>query len=182
MVPLLTLGAKDWGPAAWTFLHSVGFAYPENPSKEKRRQTMTFFSSLPDVLPCDSCAEHFRDIIDETKSGGNWRRTFSSRDSLAEWLHTVHNRVNQRTGKPILSFNSVTRTYCDESAPDSACPVYARPAVTALGFSFCEVRPAALRFATGAIIAAIVLGLATAAQHYHRIASVCRKQCPLLKV
>jgi hypothetical protein len=182
MVPALTLKAADWGPAAWTFLHSIAFAYPDAPTKEQRRHTMAFFESLPWVLPCGSCAEHFRDIIAETKREGVWRRTFTSRDTLASWLHGVHNKVNKRIGKPVVSFNKVMETYCDKSSMGAACPIYARPAVTALGFSFCEVRPAALRIAVGAIVAAIILGLTVATEHYRRIATVCRKQCPKLKV
>ena len=36
--------------------------------------------------------------------------------------------------------------------------------------------------AGGAIVAALVLGLTVATEHYRRIATVCRKQCPKLKV
>ena len=31
-----------WGPGAWTFLHSITFQYPENPTDLKNRNIILF--------------------------------------------------------------------------------------------------------------------------------------------
>ena len=36
---------RIWGPPAWTFLHSVTLAYPDNPTETDRTNYKKFFNS-----------------------------------------------------------------------------------------------------------------------------------------
>ena len=52
-----------WGPKAWDFLHTLSFAYPENPTEKEKQSMLNFFNSLPDILPCKMCANHCRENL-----------------------------------------------------------------------------------------------------------------------
>lgn len=94
-----------WGPNAWKFLHSIAFTYPERPSAEQRKAAAEFFRSLPHLLPCSTCGDHY---------GAYLRKhpvDTSSRLGLARWLYDLHQDVNRRTGKPGLSWEEVVFEY-----------------------------------------------------------------------
>ena len=69
-----------WGPPAWTFLHTITFNYPHNPSDQDKQNYFTFFDSLKYVLPCDKCKKHYKDNSRDLKDNLN------SRDDLVKWL------------------------------------------------------------------------------------------------
>ena len=39
------MNPEVWGPPAWTFLHSITLAYPDNPSDIDKSNYENFFSS-----------------------------------------------------------------------------------------------------------------------------------------
>lgn len=55
---------KLWGPSAWTFLFSVALGYDLNDdyktASQKRRKYESFFSCVPDILPCVYCRQSAR--------------------------------------------------------------------------------------------------------------------------
>ena len=55
-----------WGPAAWLFLHSVAFQYPDNPSDLIKQKYYTFFNSIKNVLPCPNCQKHYTENLVKT--------------------------------------------------------------------------------------------------------------------
>lgn len=97
-----------WGPAGWQFLHSVTFSYPTNPTVQEKEQFKQFFQQLKYVLPCPSCREHYADGIEKTVPIDKY---LDSRESLTQWLWKLHNSVNERLGKPTVSYESVKQKY-----------------------------------------------------------------------
>jgi hypothetical protein len=96
-----------WGPAGWTFLHSITFQYPEEPTDIDKRKYFTFFHSLKNVLPCPTCREHY-----ETSFEINQIR-LNNRQELIEWLIDIHNDVNRTSGKKVYSYDEVYQLYND---------------------------------------------------------------------
>ena len=94
-----------WGPSAWKFLHTLTFAYPDNPTLEEQQSAESFFRSLGPLLPCASCREHYVNEIFSRPP------EVSSKAALSSWLVEVHNRVNYRLGKPIISNFEAKRLY-----------------------------------------------------------------------
>jgi hypothetical protein len=92
-----------WASPGWTFLHSIADSFPTNPSTEDQEAVkMLFRFSLPKLLPCSLCNEHFsQEYLSNVDA--------SSGEKLSKWLYTVHNHVNQRTGKPILEMAECRR-------------------------------------------------------------------------
>lgn len=86
---------KVWGGPAWTFLHSVTFGYPIEPSDETKQQYKQFFVSLGDVLPCKYCRESYRKFITEGVTA-LMLADLSNRETLTHWFYRVHNAVNHK--------------------------------------------------------------------------------------
>ena len=94
----------NWGPPGWKFLHAVTFGYPTFPSTRTKKRYQAFFKMLAFVLPCPSCRREFaREPVTIEH--------FRNRDTLSRWLVKVHNRVNERLGKPKVSYAVVRRRY-----------------------------------------------------------------------
>ena len=44
-----------WGPSMWHYLHTMSFNYPNNPTKDEKKQYKNFILQLQYVLPCKYC-------------------------------------------------------------------------------------------------------------------------------
>jgi hypothetical protein len=97
-----------WGPALWTALHSITFNYPDYPTAQDKYNHAVFFHSLKNILPCETCQKHFRQGIEQSMPV---EPALESRDKLTRWLVDFHNKVNQRIGKPVVSYESVRDKY-----------------------------------------------------------------------
>lgn len=104
---------RSWAPCAWTFLYAIAFQYPSRPSAAIQHRYLQFLRALHGVLPCSECAAHFRIAVNRSidGDGGVDASALRSRDSLLNWLLSVQNDVNRRTGKPLLSMQDVVKRY-----------------------------------------------------------------------
>ena len=96
-----------WGPHGWKFIHYVALGYPDEPTDADKRSYKKFYESLRDILPCQSCADHYRDTIHMYPVDGH----LSSREELLRWSFDIHNTVNKRIGKPTLTYEKAIRLY-----------------------------------------------------------------------
>jgi hypothetical protein len=94
-----------WGPPAWKFLHTLTFSYPDNPSQMEREHAERLFESMRYLLPCQSCRKHYD--IEYAKNPPDT----TSGTTLSSWLVDVHNRVNVRLGKDVVSYLDAARMY-----------------------------------------------------------------------
>lgn len=103
---------NKWGSETWLSLHCITFNAPNNITIEKQKTYYNYFSLLRELLPCKYCRLSYRvffkfvpiqDYID-CKMG------------LTYWLYTIHNLVNLKLGKYIVSFINVVQTYEDMKA------------------------------------------------------------------
>jgi hypothetical protein len=102
----------SWGPAAWTFLHSITFNYPENPTKEHKELHKSYFESLTYLLPCDECRESYSKFIKEKGDTELNDDALKNKGSLTLWLYNLHNRVNNKLGKTDnISYEDVVKKY-----------------------------------------------------------------------
>lgn len=92
-----------WGPHAWKFMHAVALTYPEQPSKEEQQAAFNFFSSLQYLLPCESCKLNY---VKELKMFPI-EDAVTSKQKLNEWLAALHNSVNERLKKTVMSTEQI---------------------------------------------------------------------------
>jgi len=88
-----------WGPHGWRFLHYVSLGYPNDPTEQDKEHYRMFYAMIGNILPCSLCSTHYKEnykkipLTDEI---------LSSKEKLVEWVITVHNVVNEMTGKRII--------------------------------------------------------------------------------
>ena len=84
-----------WGRSTWTYLHTLTFNYPENPTDNDKLKYYNYFKQLPDFLPCPSCASSFKiyfeyipitDYLDDIHG-------------ITFWLYIIHFIVNSKLNK-----------------------------------------------------------------------------------
>jgi hypothetical protein len=96
-----------WGTGLWTALHCMTFNYPENPTDKDIEKYKNFFTLLGDMLPCIYCRQSYK-IYLECLPIDNF---LNSREGCCYWLFTLHNWVNNKIGKPIISFQECVEIY-----------------------------------------------------------------------
>jgi hypothetical protein len=115
----MVITQKTWGPYGWKFMHMVALAYPNSPTNEDKENYKTFFTILGNVLPCQLCADHYKQNLI------NFPLTdyiLSSRDTLLKWTIDIHNEVNKSIGKKILDYDEaitlIKNNYEDKTTKD----------------------------------------------------------------
>jgi len=98
-----------WGPHLWRYMHYSAANYPRNPSEQQIQDMMTWLKTLTVTLPCNSCKEHYGRYIQNNNA--HLREICSSRDKLFNFFVDIHNKVNQRKNKPILSYEEARMIY-----------------------------------------------------------------------
>jgi hypothetical protein len=87
-----------WGREAWHFIHLVALTYPVNPTKDDVREYHQFFESLGTVLPCEICANHYKQKIKDIPI------KLGSQEELFKWTVDIHNSVNKDNKKKIYTY------------------------------------------------------------------------------
>jgi len=100
-----------WGRQAWHFIHMVALSYPDSPTEENKESYLKFFESLQQTLPCNVCGVHFKENM-----GKNPPR-LGSRKELFEWTVDIHNKVNKKNQKRVLSYEDAIKEIDKNSKP-----------------------------------------------------------------
>jgi len=93
------LPPSAWGPFFWHTMHIVALGYPTNPSYGHKKAAKEFIESFAFLIPCPICKEHFIEHLKESPISPFLDR----REDLFKWTVTLHNKVNKKLGKPIVS-------------------------------------------------------------------------------
>jgi hypothetical protein len=134
----------------WATFHIMSMSYPDEPTYVEKRAAKEFFNAQGHLLPCPVCREHFREILQGVPVD-NW---LDNRKSLVEWVIMVHNEVNKRLGKPVVSEDDFYRAYRQMAERGLPIPPSAPIAEIHDG----TLREAYLRGATQALGAAAAIG------------------------
>lgn len=108
---LQNIAPHVWGPHGWKFMHAVALAYPESPSVEEKKAAFQFFTSLEYLLPCESCKQNYKKELQMFPL----QPALESKQALNEWLTALHNSVNTRLNKTVMSPEQVLEYVFSES-------------------------------------------------------------------
>jgi mitochondrial FAD-linked sulfhydryl oxidase len=89
-----------WGPQFWFTMHTVAYFYSDTPSPTEMAHAKEFYASLASLLPCPGCASHYAHLLAKHPVD----HAIRSRMMLMQWVNMIHNEVNRRLGKPIVTF------------------------------------------------------------------------------
>jgi len=109
------MGSDVWGPPLWQTMHFVALAYDEKTkadinTESDRDAYRVFFGSLKRVIPCETCARHYVQVLGETPIDTALAREDGG---LFEWTVIVHNAVNTRLQKPKWTVEAARKHYAD---------------------------------------------------------------------
>jgi len=106
-----------FGPSTWKALHSIAWNYAEDsdaPTDQEKKDLLDFFRILENLLPCPQCRTHYGAYLLKHPIDASNRSVFT------HWLHDLHNDVNRRTNKPLLSYEQHEREYSGWDAKTAA--------------------------------------------------------------
>ena len=95
---------KIWGPIAWTFLHTISFNYPVNPTDEDKKNYMNYVLNLQHVLPCKYCRIN---LTNNLKKKPLLMCYMENRETFSRYIYDLHETVNKMLHK------KSNLTYCD---------------------------------------------------------------------
>ena len=104
---------KSWGPAAWTILHTISFAYPKKPTQRDRERVYEFMHAFSNVLPCARCRNDWVTYLADNLFSANSHH-LQSRLAFSRFMVTAHNHVNEKLGKRTVDYATAARIYDPE--------------------------------------------------------------------
>ena len=106
-----------WGPSFWFVLHTVSLNYPEKPTYVEKRTHHDFYRIIQHILPCEACRRHYKELFATYPI----EPFLTSKQSLVTWVVMIHNQVNKRLGKPLVTTQEVLTNYQKVYARGSFC-------------------------------------------------------------
>lgn len=111
---LQNIAPHVWGPHAWRFMHAVALTYPVQPTEQDKRAAFQFFSALEHLLPCEACKLNYTKELKMFPLV----EALESKQQLNEWLTALHNSVNKRLNKPVMTPEQVLQYVFEKSKND----------------------------------------------------------------
>lgn len=106
---------NQWGPRGWKVFHQTTFGYRAGIDEQCYYQF--YYQDFLSYIKCSTCLEHYVDAIQRVPI-----RLYTAEDLFA-WTVEIHNMVNRRTHKPILSLCEAQRIWFPQS---TSCQTYPR--------------------------------------------------------
>jgi hypothetical protein len=98
-----------WGPMLWTYLHTMSFNYPINPTKQDKKHYRDFIINLKFVMPCKYCRIN---LIKNFKHHPLTQKHMKNRESFSKYVYDLHELVNKMLKKTSgLTFDDVRERY-----------------------------------------------------------------------
>ena len=104
---------KIWGPHYWFFLLTVALCYPINPNTVTKKKYYEFILNFPLFIPDKKMANDFEQLIDEYPV----TPYLDSRESFVKWVHFIHNQINKKLKKSIISYDDALNQYYSHYIP-----------------------------------------------------------------
>jgi hypothetical protein len=108
------LDPKIWGPHYWFFLHTLSMIYPKNPNAVNKKKYYEFIQNLPLFIPVESISGEFSKLLDKYPVAPY----LDNRESFIQWVHFIHNKINEKLEKPQISLNEFYVKYYEEYKPN----------------------------------------------------------------
>ncbi|CAB3410615.1 unnamed protein product [Caenorhabditis bovis] len=97
----------ELGRSTWNLLHTMSVYYPQKPTEEDKEKARKFMDLLGQMYPCDFCAKDLRRDLKKDPP------KLESREEFSQWMCQLHNKVNEKTGKPLFDCKSVMERWRD---------------------------------------------------------------------
>ena len=109
----MALDSSVWGPPMWFFLHTSAMNYPIYPNAITKKKFYDFFQNLHLFITNESMGYDFSKLINEYPISPY----LDNRESLTRWVWFIHNKINKKIEKPIISLKDFYEKYYEAYKP-----------------------------------------------------------------
>jgi len=96
-----------WGPHYWYFLHTIAFCYPLYPNSITKKKYYEFVYNFYLFIPNKVISTYFNKLLDKYPVAPY----LDNRESFVRWTHFIHNKINKKLNKPIISLKDFYKNY-----------------------------------------------------------------------
>jgi hypothetical protein len=111
----MALDPKVWGPHYWFFLNTIALSYPKYPNSVTKKKYYEFIQNFPLFIPIENISTEFSNLIDTYPI----TPYLDNRDSFIKWVHFIHNKINEKIDKPIVSLQKFYSDYYEFYKPSN---------------------------------------------------------------
>lgn len=98
---------SKWGPTYWSYIHMITLNYPNKPNTTDKNKHFLLVNNFMNTLPCPTCKNEIKNIINDN----DLRNSLVNKDKFMEYLWDIHNQVNKKLHKPLLSLKKFKNLY-----------------------------------------------------------------------
>lgn len=106
---MTTIDPRVWGPKYWFSLHVSAMHYPEAASPTTQEHLANRIRAIPFELPCQACREHSLNYLKQNDE--LIVEAVKGRMALFEFYVDLHNFVNKRLNKTVMSYADAWEKY-----------------------------------------------------------------------
>ena len=128
------MNVNKWGPSGWTFLHTITFNYPLEPTPEDKENYSKYFEMVGNMLPCKYCRQSYKIYYKYMPIDP----FLDSREGVCFWLYKLHDLINKKIYKTSIPFEEVIRKYEDIRAK---CGKMTRDGDLDKKYKTCQAKP-----------------------------------------
>ncbi len=88
-----------WGPATWSLLHCMVLKINDDINQSQLNDLKGIITNIAANLPCPNCTQHAISYLNTNKFS-----LINNIYTLRVFMHTFHNKVNERLKKPLMSY------------------------------------------------------------------------------
>jgi hypothetical protein len=98
-----------WGPMLWSYLHTMSFNYPVEPTKENKKHYREFVLNLQYVMPCKYCRMNLKKNLKQLPLK---MEHMKNRETFSRYVYDLHELINKMLNKKSgLSYDDVRERY-----------------------------------------------------------------------
>ena len=154
------LPTSVWGPPMWRTIHAIALSSEGKPLKSS--EFKAFMLALSRVVPCDTCAAEFSDLLLSGDPSADLRPLDELEvDASFAWTVALHNRINRNTGadasEPPWTRERALGALVTENSASNSPPQ--NPLLQNQLHHLIGPNALALGLAVGILVAAVIAGL-----------------------
>lgn len=102
---------KDWGNLLWKYIHNICIIDLETPEENAKETTkiIKILKNIKNIIPCISCKKEWKQYLKTLDDIDIYKRL-----SLFYWSWEIHNKVNIRLHKPLITYENALNIYTKE--------------------------------------------------------------------
>ena len=109
----MALNPDVWGPHYWFVIQTISMTYPLKPNEVTKKKYYDFIQNLPIFIPNQTIGNNFAELLDKYPV----TPYLDSRESFIKWVNFIHNKINMKLDKPIVSLEEGIQQYYEHYKP-----------------------------------------------------------------